>query len=109
MDNLMRIALEAHSDELNHHRRYEIEVGHDLLGDWTVTVRYGRSGGPLRSLGFADADEASMRRVVRERLQRRLSAQKRIGCAYRPRELSAAPGLSIQDWLPASIIAGLFG
>lgn len=109
MHNLMTIALEAHSDERNHHRRYEVEVGRDLLGDWTVTVRYGRAGRDLRTLRFADADEGKMRRVVQLRLRRRLSAPRRIGCAYRPREISAAPGVSLEDWLPASLIGRLFG
>src|ERR1017187_2629005 len=28
----------------NHHRRYQITVGCDLLNDWTVIIRYGRTG-----------------------------------------------------------------
>jgi predicted DNA-binding WGR domain protein len=109
MDNLLTIALEAHSDERNHHRRYVVTVGRDLLGDWTVTVRYGRAGNELRSLRFAGTDEGEMQRLVHERLRRRLSAERRIGCAYRPREISAVPGLPLGEWVPASIVASLFG
>jgi predicted DNA-binding WGR domain protein len=44
MDNLLTVALEAHHAELNHHRRYQITLGRDLLDDWTVSISYGRSG-----------------------------------------------------------------
>ena len=44
MDNLLTVAFEAHHAEKNHHRRYEVTVGRDLLDDWTVAVRYGRIG-----------------------------------------------------------------
>ena len=44
MDNLLTVAFEAHNAELNHHRRYQITVGRDLLDDWTVSICYGRSG-----------------------------------------------------------------
>jgi len=36
-------ALESHRAERNHHRRYETTIGRDLLGDWTVTLRYERN------------------------------------------------------------------
>jgi len=39
MDNLLTVAFEAHRDELNHHRRYQIVIGRDLLDDWTVSIR----------------------------------------------------------------------
>jgi hypothetical protein len=39
-------ALEAHHAEGNHHRRYEATIGRDLFGDWTVTIRYGRTYSP---------------------------------------------------------------
>jgi hypothetical protein len=106
MDNLLLIALEAHHPERNHHRRYEISVGRDLLGHWTVAVRYGRAGSPLRTLRFGDADEAVMRRLVRERLNRRLSAPRRIGCRYRPRDISAATEVAIANWVPAALQEG---
>lgn len=104
MDNLMTIALEAHSNELNHHRRYEIVVGRDLFGGWTVSIGYGRAGQQLRSLRFGGQDERVMQRVVRERLRRRLSAPKRIGCAYRLSSVSTAQGFAAGAWLPAETI-----
>ncbi len=33
MDNLLTLAFEAHHPERNHHRRYEVSVGRDLLED----------------------------------------------------------------------------
>jgi hypothetical protein len=44
MDNLMTVVFEAYNTELNHHRRYQITVGRDVLDDWTVSICYGRSG-----------------------------------------------------------------
>lgn len=53
MNNLFTVAVEAHHQERNHHRRYEIVVGRDLLGDWTVAVRYGRAGTVGREQRYA--------------------------------------------------------
>lgn len=107
MLDLLTIALEAHSDELNHHRRYEVSVGRDLLGDWVVTVRYGRVGGPLRELRFGRPDAEEARAIVHDRLRRRLSAPKRIGCRYRIRELVVPPSITLSQWVPVSSISAL--
>ena len=48
MDNLLTVAFEAHNAEKNHHRRYQVTVGRDLLDDWTVpsaTAAPARAGG----------------------------------------------------------------
>lgn len=103
MHNLLFIALEAHHVERNHHRRYEVCVGRDLLGDWTVTVRYGRAGKPLRALRFAGSEDA-MRRVVRSHLQRRATALRRIGCAYMPNHISAHCTVAAEAWLPPAFL-----
>lgn len=107
MMDLLTIALEAHSDERNHHRRYEVSVGHDLLGHWVVTIRYGRVGWPLRELRFGEPEQAAARQFVNNRLRRRLSAQRRIGCPYRIRELAVSPDVTLLDWLPATSMAAL--
>lgn len=106
MDDLLTIAVEAHNPERNHHRRYQVTVGRDLFGAWTVAVRWGRSGQGGRELRFASPDADAMRTVVRDRLRRRLTAPKRIGCAYRVAALNAAPGFDAGVWLPADIMAG---
>lgn len=104
MLDLLTIALEAHSDERNHHRRYEIAVGRDLLGDWIVTVRYGRVGQPLRELRFAGPDADEARGILRDRLRRRLSAPRRIGCRYRMVEFTAEHDSEASGWLASSAL-----
>jgi predicted DNA-binding WGR domain protein len=108
MDNLLTVAFEAHNSELNHHRRYQITVGRDLLNDWTVSIRYGRIGQSGQELRFSNREADKLRAVVRDRLQRRLSAPKRIGCPYRLKELSSATGFNADEWLPGEIIARFF-
>jgi len=43
MDNLLTVAFEAHSQEKNHHRRYQITVGRDLLRDPNRKNHYSRN------------------------------------------------------------------
>ena len=108
MDNLMTLALEAHSDEQNHHRRYEIVVGRDLLDDWTVSVRYGRVGQGGQEQRYASKDASEIRAIIRDKLQRRLSAPKRIGCPYRLVQLSSAGEMKTEAWLPNDVMARFF-
>jgi hypothetical protein len=109
MDDLLSIALEAHSDELNRHRRYEIAVGRDLLEHWTVTIRYGRVGGPLREARFGSPDAGDARTIVQDRLKRRVSAPRRIGCAYRVAAFSAKRECELGGWLPPALLGRLLG
>lgn len=108
MENLLTVAFEAHHAENNHHRRYEISVGKDLLDDWTVSIRYGRAGQGGRELRYAGPKADELRAVVRDRLRRRLSAPKRIGCAYRFTALNVASGFDATPWLPGEVMAGFF-
>lgn len=80
--------LEACDPTLGRFRSYRIEAGIDLLGDWLVAVTYGRIGSPGRTVRHVAADEAEARHIVRQCLQRRSTARKRIGVGYRLRELS---------------------
>ena len=80
MDNLLTVAFEAHHAEKNHHRRYEVMVGRDLLDDWTVAIRYGRIGQGGQERRYASPKPEEIRAIIRDRLRRRLSAPKRIGC-----------------------------
>ena len=107
MENLLTIALEAHNDDLNHHRRYEITVGRDLLHDWTLSIRYGRVGGGYQTQKFAGKDEDQIRAIIRERLRRRRSAPKRIGCEYRVTKLDVATEFDASTWLPDDSIVFL--
>jgi predicted DNA-binding WGR domain protein len=105
-DNLLTVALEAHHAERNHHRRYEATVGRDLFGDWTVTIRYGRVGQGGQMLRYAATEPEPVRAILRDRLRRRLSAPKRIGCAYRLASLSTAPEFDATWWLSGEVVAG---
>jgi predicted DNA-binding WGR domain protein len=108
MDNLLTVAFEAHNTEFNHHRRYQITVGRDLLDEWTVSICYGRSGqgGQVKQFASPQADE--VRAIIRDRLRRRLSAPKRIGCPYRLTTLNSAPGFDVSAWLPGELMARFF-
>ncbi|HZW30765.1 MAG TPA: WGR domain-containing protein [Isosphaeraceae bacterium] len=108
MNNLLTVAFEAHNSEKNHHRRYQVTVGRDLLDDWTVTINYGRSGKGGRELRYAASEADAIRAIIRDRLRRRLSAPKRIGCSYRLAAFNAAPGLDASSWLPEDVMARFF-
>ncbi len=100
MENLLHIALEAHDDTANHHRAYVVALSRDLFGTWVVTVRYGRTGrlGQQRRQTVDSLEQA--RALVRQHLQRRLSARRRIGCDYRVTEFSGGAEFDPSEWLP---------
>ncbi len=104
MLDLLTIALEAHSDERNHHRRYELAVGRDLLGDWVVTVRYGRVGWPLRELRFGSQDVETARSIFADRLRRRLSAPRRIQCRYRLASSDSSAAIDRLGWMSPEML-----
>jgi hypothetical protein len=108
MDNLLTVAFEAHNAELNHHRRYQITVGRDLLDDWTISICHGRSGQGGQMKRFVSSQAEEVKAVIRDRLRRRLSAPKRIGCPYRLAAFSAAPGFDAAAWLPGEVMARFF-
>jgi predicted DNA-binding WGR domain protein len=108
MDNLLTITFEAHHAGKNHHRRYEMTVGRDLLEDWTVAIRYGRVGQCGQERRYASPQPEALRAVIRDRLRRRLSAPQWIGCPYRLAAFSTAPGFDASTWLPGEIIAQFF-
>ena len=108
MENLLSVAFEAHHQGKNHHRRYEVVIGRDLLDAWTVAIRYGRTGRRGHEQRFASPECEAMRAVVRDRLRRRLSAPRRIGCPYRLTAYNAAPGFDGTLWLPRDIMASFF-
>lgn len=107
MDNLLTLALEAHNNGLNHHRRYEIQIGRDLLDHWTLTIGYGRVGQGQQVKRFAAKEEGCLQVIIRERIQRRLSATKRIGCRYQIVTSDKATNMNSEQWLPAELLAKL--
>ena len=50
----------------------------------------------------------AMKAVIRDRLRRRLSAPRRIGCPYHLTALSSAPGFDAAAWLPGDVMARFF-
>jgi hypothetical protein len=108
MDNLLTVAFEAHHPGNNHHRRYQVTVGRDLLDHWTVAILYGRVGQGGQERRYASINPDDMRAVIRDRLRRRLSAPKRIGCSYRLSAFHAAQGFDAASWLPGEVMAGFF-
>lgn len=95
----LRIRLEAHHDEANHHRAYEIQVDRDLFSEWTVSIRFARVGTQGHRMRACAVTEEEARRLIARYLGRRLSAPQRIGCAYRLREVTASDTLNMLPWL----------
>jgi predicted DNA-binding WGR domain protein len=108
MDNLLTVAFEAHHGEKDHHRHYQVTIGRDLFDAWTVSIRYGRIGQDGQEKRFVSPKAEEMRAVVSKRLRRRLSASKRIGCAYRLTSLDMAQGFDSAAWLPGEVMVRFF-
>jgi hypothetical protein len=89
-------------------RSFGVDVDRDPLDDWTVTIKYGRAGKGGRELRYAASEADAIRAIVRDRLRRRLSAPKRIGCSERSAAFSAAPGLDASSWLHGVVMAKFF-
>ena len=113
MDNLLTVAFEAQNAELNHHRRYQITVGRDLLDDWTVLICYGRLGQGGQMKRFASSHDDLVKAIIRDRLLRRLSAPRRdrvLLSADRfefPRPASMPrPGCPVRSWRGSSVSHG---
>ncbi|WP_088252447.1 WGR domain-containing protein [Fimbriiglobus ruber] len=104
MENLLTVIFEAHHAALNHHRFYEVTIGRDLLDDWTVVIRYGRDGQGGQEKRFASPDPSVLRAIIRNRLRRRLTAPRRIGCSYRLVGSNAAPDYAAADWFPDDVM-----
>lgn len=102
------MTFEAHNPKKDHHRRYEVTLGRDLLDDWTVEIRYGRCGQGCQGKRFASTKADAMKALIRDRLRRRLTAPKRIGCPYRLVALDVALGFDAAPWLPGDIMARFF-
>jgi hypothetical protein len=94
-----RIILEARNPDRRCFRRYRMEAGTDLFRSWVVEISYGRIGTARRSQSFVVRDEGEARHLARSILKRRASAPRRIGVAYRIRELiigRATPAVAAQ-------------
>jgi hypothetical protein len=108
MDDLVNVAFEARHSTNKRHQHYAVTLGRDLLDDRTVSVRRGYMGQADHELRCASPRPEEMQAVIRDRLRRRLSVPKRIGCPYRLATFSAAPGLDASAWLPGDVMARFF-
>jgi predicted DNA-binding WGR domain protein len=79
----MRIGLEARNPLANRMRRWNVEIGQDLLGMWLVDVEFGRIGSQGRRLRRTFFDEPAAQTYVGQALRRLATALARIGVAYR--------------------------
>jgi predicted DNA-binding WGR domain protein len=82
-----RITLEARNAARGCLRHYRVEAGTDLFGIWLVEISYGRIGTVGRSRRYVVRDEDEARRLAQSILNRRATAPRRIGVAYRILEL----------------------
>jgi len=101
MIDVFTARLEACDPTKGRFRSYRIDAGTDLFGDWLVDVTYGRIGSRGRTIRHLAADEFEARKIVRDCLQRRATAPRRIGIGYQFRELNDDAG-----WLISLNAAG---
>jgi hypothetical protein len=107
MLELCHIGLTALHPERNVWRAYRLSLGRDLFGDWTVDLRYGRIGqrGRERRIACGSLEEAH--RVARSYLRRRISAPRRIGCAYQIVSFDLGHADLLSPALPPGLVSGL--
>ena len=77
------IAMEAVDRRANVFRAWRCEIGTDLLGSVVVSVTFGRTGTAGRTITRAVGGEAAARKLLRQLLARRATAERRIGVGYR--------------------------
>lgn len=73
-----------------------------------VSIQFGRIGQGGNELRYTGTNKNALRAIIRERLHRRLSAPKRIGCSYRLTSLNAAPDFDASVWLRDYAIRAFF-
>ena len=111
MDNLLTVAFEAHHAEKNHHRRYQMTVGRDLLNNWTVAILYGRVGQGGQERRYASANPDDVRAVIRDRPAAACPPRNGSGVlivcppSTSPRDLTLRPGCRARSW-PSSLERG---
>lgn len=86
---------------------YQVTVGRELLQEWTPIDQVWPDGPEWPERTFRQSGKRGQA-VIRDRLRRRLSAPRRIGCSYRLTMLSTAPGFDVWDWLPGDLMTKFF-
>jgi hypothetical protein len=86
------------------HFRNSVRIGRDLFGEWTMICQFGRAGTRGREVHHAALNTLDLRHLLQTALKRRISAPKRIGCAYKLSDFSAAND-DTSDWFPRDGLA----
>lgn len=100
MENLLSVRLEAHHPERNHHRFYELHLGRDLFGQWTLTLHYGRTGRQGHQRPFSSSDASILQSQIHQCLKVRGTAPRRLGCRYRLVSLEQIDDFPVSHWFP---------
>ena len=74
--------LKAHNPSKNVNRWYSLRMGQDLFGDWLLITQWGRNGFNGQYKEYVYPEEDLAQKKYQHILQKRLNAQKRIGCNY---------------------------
>tara|TARA_R110002012_G_scaffold198718_4_gene367660 strand:- start:1617 stop:2012 length:396 start_codon:yes stop_codon:yes gene_type:complete len=82
MLSLAHLRLRLVDPACNRNRVYELEIDRDLLGDITVTARFGRHGSKLRDVISLAGSLVEANKIASAALRRRLTARRRLGSAY---------------------------
>ena len=80
---VLTLELEARDPTANRLRRWQVDIGHDLLGAWVADVQFGRIGSRGRQVRLVFESQPDADAFLRQRLRRRATANRRIGVAYR--------------------------
>lgn len=79
-----RLHLKATHPQQNVHRFYTVRIDHNLFGEWSLFVSYGRVGTHGQCTSLHCTTRAHLLHQLQQILRKRAAAPKRIGCAYGP-------------------------
>lgn len=91
--SILSIEMEAKNHERNHFRFYRVDVQKDLFNYWMVTTIYGRIGTKGTTKKFAFKNIKEVENKIKDVLNRRKTARKRIGTDYNIKERYDPHGL----------------
>lgn len=76
------IYLRAINSSKNVNRWYSLRLVQDLFGEWLVMTQWGRQGFKGQYKQYTFLEELAAKKAFGRILQKRLHAQRRIGCNY---------------------------
>lgn len=83
MADAFHATLEALNPERGHFRAYQIDAGIDLLGDWLITVRFGRIGSHGHIIRYSADSQETAKQLITRLMRRRATGLQRFGTPYR--------------------------